>query len=248
VPDPPETESEASTPAAATSSAPEALVRTETDAAEYEREQRLLQQKIAAEKAVQQARLEKQRKEEEAEELKLHQERDAERRSRWKRKRGDDDNERSPWIRRVAAAASILVLIYLIGPMAWSYVTARSVPQNEPEELAADVKITAVELSKRFQADAAKAQADFGDRILEVSGTIKEIRPSNTDYLVLVLMDEKNEGRIVCKVPPPKSVTQGNLVSNTDKLALVTLKGKCTGKEGNNVNLEGVQLIQVRVR
>jgi hypothetical protein len=224
------------------------LVVTETDTAEYEKEQRLLQEKLKREKTAEQARLEKQRQEEERQLLKVRQEFEEKQRSRKKNRRDGDDEGASPWIRRAAAAASVLVVIYMIGPSVWSYATSTSYPQDDEEGVRAEAKVTAAQLCKRFRDDSASAQAEFGDRVIEVTGIVKDVRKDATENTVIVLMDDTKEGRLDCKLAPTKSVSQGVQLSKVDKLGTVTLKGKCMSQDGKNMHLDDVRLIQVRAR
>ena len=222
------------------------LVVTDSDSAEYEKEQRLFQENLEREKAakdaVAQARLADQRREEAAKIFKQNQEKEAQRLARLnaKARAQRDPADASVWMRRAAVAGLTLFLLYLVGPTIWSWVMKPSYPQEEKEILTAEAKLSAAELSSRFQNDAASAQAEFGGRVLEVSGRVKDVAGEGNDY-VIVLMDEKKEGRIMCKMLNPKSVPQGNLLSKIDRLGMVTLKGKCTGQESDKIKLDGVQ-------
>jgi tetratricopeptide (TPR) repeat protein/uncharacterized protein (DUF1330 family) len=225
------------------------LVVSESDASEYEREQRLMaesrEREIAAKEAEGLAKLADQRREEAAKIFKQNQAKEAQRLARLNAK---ENAERAPadWTRRILMATSILLLVYLIGPPVWDWATKKTYPQEEKEILTAEVKVSASELCKRFQSDAASAQAEFGGRILEVSGTVTEIKGEGKDHVVIVLMDDKKEGRVVCTMPNPKSVSQGGMLSSVERFAKVTLKGKCTGQESNKIKLDGVQLVHVR--
>ncbi len=224
------------------------LLVKESDTAEYEKEQQLLNERLKREKAAQQARLEQQRQEEEEEIRRLREEQEAKRRGRRRTNAAGDEEGTSPWLRRAAAVAAVLVLGYLIGPMVWSYAMSPSYPQNDKDDVEAEVKVTAAQLCKRFLADAASAQTEYGERVVEVSGIIKDIRKDAQDNTLIVLMDDRKEGRLECKMPPPKSVSQGSMLSKLDALGSVTLKGKCTGQEGKIVHLDDVHLVQVRSR
>lgn len=221
------------------------LIVKEGDTSEYEKEQQLLLEKLKREKAARAAQVERQRREEEEENFKAKEE---DRKARRKRRGEDDDEDSSPWLRYAAAAGAFLVIAYLIGPMLWSYAMRPSYSEDDTDEMAAETKLTAVQLCKRFRDDAASAQSELGERIIEVSGIVKDVRKDAKDNTLIVFMDERKEGRVECKLPPPKSVHQGSLLSKVDQNGTVTLKGKCMGQDGKLIHLDDVRLVQVRGR
>ncbi len=212
-------------------------------------EQQALREQLKRESAAQQARMEEERRNEERVKLlKSRREREAQLRAQNKTKGARGDEEKTPWIRRVALAAAILVPIVFLGPSAWSFVKWRVIAQRDNDSAVAETKVTATELWNRFQTDPKSAEGEFGQKVIEVSGTVKDVRSADKDSVLIVLMGDRRDGQIVCKMPTPKSVSQGTLLSRVDRYGQVTLEGKCTGQEGKTVNLDGVRLVQVQSR
>lgn len=195
------------------------------------REQRLAKEKLEREKAAQRARA-------------------AQRPARKKTRFDSDDEEHSPWVRRIALAAAVLVMGYFFVPMVWSFVSGYSLSRKE-DIPAAEAKVSAAELWNRFRSDAASAQSEFGQKLLEVQGIVQEVKQAPSaqkDAVQILLVGDWNGGRIACTLAPTKSASQGVLLSRVDKFGSVKLVGKCTGQSDKTVNLEEVRLIEVRTR
>ena len=70
------------------------------------------------------------------------------------------------------------------------YAKAEAEIAKEKAERAAAPKVTAVELYRAYQANEARAQRDYGDRLLEVSGTIDSISLGLGDIPFLELVTD----------------------------------------------------------
>jgi len=81
----------------------------------------------------------------------------------------------------------------------------RSISQDDNDIPVAEAKVSATELGKRFRTDAASAQKEFGQRIIEVHGIVKDVRSPEKDVVAVVLMDDRKVGQIVCKLSRRKA-------------------------------------------
>ncbi|MGH7169301.1 MAG: OB-fold protein, partial [Gemmataceae bacterium] len=176
--------------------------------------------------------------------------------SRSRPRRWRDDGEPARWLRPAKWVGS-LVVVALLGywfvPMVWAFVKVHSIPQDDHDTRVAEAKATAAELWERYQTNASSAQSQFGQKVIEVRGTvqdIKKVRAGKKDAIQIVLFGSSSGGRIVCSMPPPKSINQGTRLSSMERFGTVKLIGKCTGQadKTKTVNLEEVRLLEVRSR
>lgn len=92
----------------------------------------------------------------------------------------------------------------------------------QAEDIKADVTITATELFTAYTTDETSANARFGDKVLAVSGAVREVGGGDGGPVNLMLETGDPLGAIVCEFPP-------DAVLDLKKDAQVTVKGFCTG-------------------
>ena len=117
---------------------------------------------------------------------------------------------------------------------------------DDTEKIVVSAKVSAEELAGRYQADPGAAESEYSKKVLEVSGTVKSVGGDKENNILIVLMGDGESGDVICKVPPPKSFRQGTLLAAVDPQGLVTVKGTCSGKQGNEVTLENVRMVMAR--
>jgi len=92
----------------------------------------------------------------------------------------------------------------------------------QAEDTKADVAITATELFTAYTTDETSANARFGDKVLAVSGAVREVGGGDGGPVNLMLETGDPLGAIVCEFPP-------DAVLELKKDAQVTVKGFCAG-------------------
>ncbi len=151
--------------------------------------------------------------------------------------------------RAIWAGVAVLGLFLLYS--AWGalrpYLAYRpyTVPEDDTEKIVATGKVTAAELSSQYQADPARAEAEFGQRILEVTGIVINVKEDKEKTSILLEGDGADAG-VVCNIAPIKGGRQALLFSRVENSSVVIIKGTCLGKEGNNVTLKDVRLVNAR--
>jgi hypothetical protein len=83
------------------------------------------------------------------------------------------------------------------------------------------IKINAAALYQIFLADSLQAKKNYADKVLEVSGTIKQVSKNQQNQVIVMLQTNEAGAFINCTLEEDKT----GLIENKP----VTLKGICTG-------------------
>jgi hypothetical protein len=98
---------------------------------------------------------------------------------------------------------------------------------NKPHEnmvsAKSEIAIKAVDLYKIYQDDPTKADAQYLDKIIAVSGVVKEISKEVDD--VKIIFETTADFSVVCSLDPLTTHPRTNFAIGET----ITLKGKCTG-------------------
>ncbi|SFD01712.1 tRNA_anti-like [Chitinophaga sp. CF118] len=97
---------------------------------------------------------------------------------------------------------------------------------NMPRKTAADIQtdkqVSAKELFEAFVKDEQAANIQYGNKILEVTGTVTDVQQSGADLSIL-LSGENSQGGINCTLVSGVNTPAPNVGE------LVHIKGRCTG-------------------
>ncbi|RMG85235.1 MAG: hypothetical protein D6714_06295 [Bacteroidetes bacterium] len=97
-------------------------------------------------------------------------------------------------------------------------------PHEDMSRAAAEIKITAPELFAEFEADEAKANAKYLDKIVEVSGKVLQV-DKDENGTVNVILDTGGMFGVVCKLDDLSEHPRTSFETGSE----VRFKGKCTG-------------------
>lgn len=89
----------------------------------------------------------------------------------------------------------------------------------------ADMGMTASSLIQAFETNEQKANADYLDKVISVSGKVKAVEKNDQGHFSVILGEEGSLSSVRCSMD---SAHQQDVVSLT-KGSPVTLKGSCTG-------------------
>lgn len=89
----------------------------------------------------------------------------------------------------------------------------------------ADMGMTASSLIQAFETNEQKANADYLDKVISVSGKVKAVEKNDQGHFSVILGEEGSLSSVRCSMD---SAHQQDVVSLT-KGSPVTLKGACTG-------------------
>jgi len=112
----------------------------------------------------------------------------------------------------------VLIVIVLIGAISGVYLWNK--PHKKVED-AKGIEISAVALSKEYNADEKAADAKYLNKAINVSGTISEVDTSQDAHLMLILQTGDPMTGVQC------AMRDKGL--NISKGATVTIKGFCSG-------------------
>jgi hypothetical protein len=110
--------------------------------------------------------------------------------------------------------AAFLVIGFAIGYLIW----------NKPHRDVKDAKgnsITAIALYDIYIADSAKAKKNYENKILNVSGVVKEVSLNQQNQQIILLKTNIDGGALNC--------TMEENIPNPSPGDLITLKGICSG-------------------
>ena len=120
--------------------------------------------------------------------------------------------------RRTLVFAGLFLCLAAIGTGYYLY----NKPRAAAYEASTDRQITAEQLYSEYASNEAQADSDYVNKILEVTGTVKEVQQNGNEISVLLSGGENKDGGVNC------SVTSGN--ANLPKVGeAVRIKGVCTG-------------------
>lgn len=88
-----------------------------------------------------------------------------------------------------------------------------------------DLQMTSAELIKTFEADEKLANAKYLDKIIAVSGTVKEISKDEKGYYTVVLGEANSMSNVRCSM----DTAHQQKISLIKPGSAVTIKGACTG-------------------
>src|SRR5262249_47036285 len=148
------------------------------------------------------------------------------------------------WKRYIPHAAGAIAIIVVLG-IAYNF-TMGGQEEEEYSEVPANtpvVKITTVDLTKRFTDAPTEANEKFKNEVIEVAGLVIDIKRED-DRSCVVLQDPGSEGAVECffykprdpKVDPAAAAVKGKRFQ---------IKGICQGKEVESIKLIGCRMVGV---
>lgn len=120
---------------------------------------------------------------------------------------------------------SLLLLLALsISGLFWGSLYWNQPPEKITANTEVEIQINASDLLSNFIEDESKANNDFVERIIEVSGVVKEVTFLNNRYTVLL----QGKGEYACLICDMDD-TEVNGISKVAIGDTITLKGVCKG-------------------
>jgi uncharacterized protein (DUF1330 family) len=116
-----------------------------------------------------------------------------------------------------------LILALLLAGL-WAYKEYNRKPADIKNKKA-DVSVTAMELLQRYNKNSADADSAFVDKIVEVSGKIKEIENTSDSSATIYLGVATLENNISCLLQTAETAKAKNFKQGD----FVSLRGVCTG-------------------
>jgi hypothetical protein len=121
----------------------------------------------------------------------------------------------------IKATVLIVILIIIISAATGLYLFYKKHPDITKTK--PDYKITAIELQKEFDTDEQGASQKFGNKVLEVTGTISSINVSEGNNINITLKTGNDMSSVICTLPSGPEITAlkpGNSA---------TIRGVCSG-------------------
>lgn len=97
-------------------------------------------------------------------------------------------------------------------------------PHQNIEKTASDIKVTATQLFEEYEANEANSNKKYLDKIVEVTGTVQEVK-KNDDGTVSINLEGGMMFGVRCNLDPLTKHKRTDFKPNEK----ITLKGKCTG-------------------
>ncbi len=96
---------------------------------------------------------------------------------------------------------------------------------SDLSKVKADIALSTSELIGAFEADEAKANADYLDKIIAIKGQVKNVEKNDQGHYTVILGDPGSLSSVRCSMD---SLHQQE-VAHLPEGSLVTMKGACTG-------------------
>ena len=93
------------------------------------------------------------------------------------------------------------------------------------EGIAAEQTVKAVELFSAYENDETTANANYNGKVVEVSGTIKDVSTDESGLLKVTLEANNDFGGVICQMNKEKNYTTDQFKVGTS----ASLRGDCTG-------------------
>ena len=142
--------------------------------------------------------------------------------------------------------ALLFLLFLLAGLAAWFGYKEFVRTHKDLAVTSADFKLQAKELINEFDKNDSTATKKYLGKILEVSGTVKEVRKDETGFYTIALGEEGILTSVRCSMD---SVHQGD-AANLSSGSSATIRGACTGFNkdemgilGSDINLNRAVLV-----
>jgi hypothetical protein len=113
--------------------------------------------------------------------------------------------------------------VLLLSFMSWGWYARENDQVNRIKEPKTALSVSAVDLYNRFQQDRCRADRDYVDKEIEVTGTISDVQ--NNGSLVVLLNTSQPIGMVNCKL----GLDDKEDFLRSRKGQPVTLKGRCVG-------------------
>lgn len=118
---------------------------------------------------------------------------------------------------------SVLLLLVLLGGFGlYKYYQ----PPADVRQQAAQIQITANDLVAAFNADETKANAQYLDKIIEVKGTVAEVKLDSMNQATIFLQSSDPLASVTCSFYEEEAKAAQHIQPGS----VVAIKGKCTGK------------------
>lgn len=115
----------------------------------------------------------------------------------------------------------LLLVVILIGVGIYMY----NKPHQNMQRAAADFELEAPELFSQFENNEASANEKYLDKVLQVTGTIKEVGTDESGQVTVTLDAGSSMFGVICKLDELTDHTRTDFKAGET----VTLKGMCTG-------------------
>ena len=99
-------------------------------------------------------------------------------------------------------------------------------PEKNLLKLKPDYKLTAIELFNEYSIDEEAANKIFLGKVIQVSGTIREINTEDSIYITVILETEDIFSGVNCVLNDKYASKQKEIIIGSE----VTIKGECSGK------------------
>ena len=114
-------------------------------------------------------------------------------------------------------------------------IAAGSADETDVSTQEATVTVTAIQLFADYEANGVAAESKYEGKVLLVTGEVKSIDKAPYSDDIYVILSADWPGKIKCYFTKGKAGQASQLV----KGEVITVKGKCDGKFGNDVELKG---------
>ncbi len=144
----------------------------------------------------------------------------------------------SPWNRFSSqAGAGLLSLIAVVLFLCWlSKPGSSSPPASPPTPAPSPITVKDSDIVADFHANEVSAEAKWKGQLVDVTGTIREIRTDILDHPTAVLHDGDGEGDVDCNFQ--NSPENRSLLALWEKGYMVDVTGVCTGMVMGDVQIE----------
>src|SRR5262249_36562118 len=148
------------------------------------------------------------------------------------------------WKRYVPHAAGAIAVIVVLG-FAYNFTMGGQDTEeyNEVTSTASLVKLTTVDLCKRFIEAPTESNEKYKNEVIEVAGLVIEVKKED-DRACVVLQDPGTEGTVECVFYKPHNPAN-DPAKDAVKGKRVQIKGICQGREVDSIKLIGCRMIGI---
>lgn len=119
----------------------------------------------------------------------------------------------------------LAIIAFALGGGGWYAYTEYTRKVKDLSKVKADIELSSSALINAFEADEARANAEYLDKIIAIKGPVKKVEKNERGHFTVILGDPNVLSSVRCSMD---SLHQQE-VAHLPEGSLVTLKGACTG-------------------
>ena len=119
----------------------------------------------------------------------------------------------------------LAIIAFALGGGGWYAYTEYTRKVKDLSKVKADIELSSLALINAFEADEARANAEYLDKIIAIKGPVKKVEKNERGHFTVILGDPNVLSSVRCSMD---SLHQQE-VAHLPEGSLVTLKGACTG-------------------